>query len=47
MTLSHLNLMGAVGRGTRTVKHLVPERVAHEDGIGSAIDVGAAASYSF
>ncbi len=40
MISEHPNATGPTGRGTRAVKHLVPECVAHEDGLGPVIDVG-------
>lgn len=40
MISEHPYVTASAGRGTRTVKHLVPDCVAHEDGVGPVIDVG-------
>ena len=40
MISEYPNATASAGRGTRPVKHLVPEYVAHEDGVGPVIDVG-------
>jgi hypothetical protein len=40
MISEYPNATASAGRGTRPIKHLVPEYVAHEDGVGPVIDVG-------
>jgi hypothetical protein len=40
MISEHPNATGSTGRGTRAVKHLVAEYIAHQDGVGPVIDVG-------
>ena len=40
MISEYPNATGSTGRGTRAVKDLVPECIAHEDGVGPVIDVG-------